>query len=310
MRFLFVDRICELDRGSRVRAVKNISWYGDFLEELFPGLPVFSPVIAAEAAAQALSWLIVEAKDFSVKPLITVLDSYTCARHVQPGDQIEMEGRVESFQPESALAHARILLNKKPVAEINHGVCYLYPLQELQDPESARRQFKNLTDNKVPLPAAAQLHAEALPHRANAAPAARPWVDRVIEYEAGKKITGIRNVTSTEDYFNDHFPRRPILPGVIIMAGLTSVAQLLLGPLLAANGIEHKKAVLRQAKKIKFRKLVQPGDQLLLEAELLSFNPQASSIRARALIGDTVAATLSADFLHLSREEYITAYLR
>jgi 3-hydroxymyristoyl/3-hydroxydecanoyl-(acyl carrier protein) dehydratase len=308
MRFLFVDRICELDRGTRVRAVKNISWYGDFLEEIFPGLPVFSPVIAAEAAAQALSWLIVEAKDFSVKPLITVLDSYTCSRHVQPGDRIEMEGQVESFQPESALAHARILLNKRPAAEINHGVCYLYPLAELQDPESARRQFQNLTENKVPLPAAAQIPA-GLPPGTGTATAARPWVDRVIEYEAGKKIVGIRNVTGTEDYFNDHFPRRPILPGVIIMAGLTSVAQLLLGPLLAASGIDHKKAVLRQAKKIKFRKLVQPGDQLLLEAVLLSFNPQESSIRARALIGDTVAATLSADFLHLSREEYITAYL-
>jgi len=308
MRFLFVDRICELDRGRRVRAVKNISWYGDFLEEIFPGLPVFSPVIAAEAAAQALSWLIVEAKDFSVKPLITVLDSYTCSRHVQPGDQIEMEGLVESFQPESALAHARILLNKRPAAEINHGVCYLYPLDELQDPESARRQFQNLTENKAPRPATALIKS-GLPHSAGTVPAARPWVDRIIEYEAGKKIVGIRNVTGTEDYFNDHFPRRPILPGVIIMAGLTSAAQLLLEPVLAATGLDHKKAVLKQAKKIKFRKLVQPGDQLLLEAVLLSFNPQESSLRARALIGDTVAATLSADFLHLSREEYITAYL-
>jgi 3-hydroxyacyl-[acyl-carrier-protein] dehydratase len=308
MRFLFVDRICELDRGRQVRAIKNISWYGDFLEEIFPGLPVFSPVIAAEAAAQALSWLIVEARDFLVKPLITVLDSYTCFRHVQPGDQIEMEGQVESFQPESALAHARILLNKKPAAEIKHGVCYLYPLVELQDPESARRQFQNLTENKVPLPAAAQVKTE-LPHSTGTALAARPWVDRVIEYEAGKKIVGIRNVTGTEDYFNDHFPRRPILPGVIIMDALTSAAQLLLGPVLAGNGLDHKKAVLQQAKKIKFRKLVQPGDQLLLEASLVSFNPQASAIRARALIGDTVAATLSADFLHLSREEYITTYL-
>jgi len=308
MRFLFVDRICELEKGRRVRAVKNISWQGDFLEEIFPGLPVFSPVIAAEAAAQALSWLIVEAKDFSVKPLITVLDSYTCSRHMQPGDQIEMEGEVESFQPESALAHASILLNKKPAVHITHGVCYLYPLHELQDPESARRQFQNLTENQVPLPAAAQVKT-GLPYSAGTAPAVKPWVDRVIEYEAGKKLVGIRNVTGTEDYFNDHFPRRPLLPGVIIMASLTSAAQLLLGPVLAASGLDHKKAVLRQARKIKFRKFVQPGDQLLLEVTLENFSPQASSIRARALIADKAVATLSADFLHLSREEYITAYL-
>ena len=62
-------------------------------------------------------------------------------------------------------------------------------------------------------------------------------------------------------------------------------------------------------KKIKFRKFVQPGDQLLLEVTLENFSPHASTIRARALIADKVVATLSADFLHLSRDEYITTYL-
>ena len=308
MRFLFVDRICELEKGRRVRAVKNISWYGDFLEEIFPGLPVFSPVIAAEAAAQALSWLIVEARDFAVKPLITMLDSYTCSHHIQPGDQIELEGAVESFQPESALAHARILLNKKPAAEINHGVCYLYPLHELQDPESARRQFKNLTEDQAPLQQVTVV-TTGLPQGKVSSLVTRPWVDRVIEYEAGKKIVGIRNVTSTEDYFRDHFPLKPLLPGVIIMESLISAAQLLIGPMLAANGLGSKKAVLTQATKVKFRKLVQPGDQLLLEISLESFHQHSSTIKARALIQDKVAATLSAAFQHLSRDEYIKAYL-
>jgi len=308
MRFLFVDRISELETGRRVRAVKNISWSGDFLEEIFPGLPVFSPVIAAEAAAQALSWLIVEARDFTVKPLITMLDSYTCSRHIQPGDQIELEGAVESFQPESALAHARILLNKKPAFEINHGVCYLYPLHELQDPESARRQFKNLTEYQAPLQQVPVVKT-GLPQGKVSSLVTRPWVDRVIEYAAGKKIVGIRNVTSTEDCFRDHFPLKPLLPGVIIMKSLISAAQLLIEPILAANGLDHKKAVLQQAKKVKFKKFVQPGDQLLLEVSLESFHPQSSTIKARALIQDKVAATLSAAFQHLSRDEYIKAYL-
>lgn len=309
MRFLFVDRISELEKGRRVRAVKNISWNGDFLQELFPGIPVFSPVIAAEAAAQALSWLIVEAKDFTVKPLITVLDSYTCARHMQPGDQIEMEGEIESFQPESALAHARILLNKTPAVEINHGVCYLYPLQELQDPVGARRQFQNLTEAPPPLQQGRAITPPGLPQGISAVPFARPWVDRVIKYEAGKNLLGVKNVTSTEDFFNDHFPRKPLLPGVIIMESLTSAARMLIDPVLASNGFDHKRAILQQAKKVKFRKFVQPGDQLLLEVTLESFAPHASTITARALLQDTVAASLSAAFQHLSRDEYIAAYL-
>jgi 3-hydroxyacyl-[acyl-carrier-protein] dehydratase len=309
MRFLFVDRICELERGRRVRAVKNVSLHGDFLQEIFPGLPVFSPVIAAEAAAQALSWLIVDAKDFTVKPLITVLDSCTCSRHLQPGDQLELEGELESFQPESALAHARILLNKKPAVEIRHGVCYLYPLQELQDPEDARRQFKNLMDNSTPPLQQECVAIPGLPQGTSAVSTALPWVDRVLHCEAGKKILGIKNVTSTEDFFNDHFPRMPLLPGVIIMEALTSAARMLIEPVLAAHGLDHTRAILRQAQKVKFRKPVRPGDQLLLEATLESFQPQGSTIRARALLQDKVAASLSAEFLHLSRDEYIAAYL-
>ena len=49
MRFLMVDRICELERGKRARGIKNITWNDDFLEETFPGITIFSPVIAVEA---------------------------------------------------------------------------------------------------------------------------------------------------------------------------------------------------------------------------------------------------------------------
>jgi 3-hydroxyacyl-[acyl-carrier-protein] dehydratase len=308
MRFLFVDRICELDKEKQVRAIKNIGWEEDFLEEVFPGLPIFSPVIATEAAAQALSWLIVEARGFTVKPLITVLDSYVCHRHVQPGDQIEMEGVVESFHHESALASARVLINKTPAIEINHGVCYLYPLAELQDPKNARTQFQNLCEKVTSV---APVSFTRAPLLTQGAPLTQkqPVIDRILEHEEDKHIVGIKNITMTADYFNDHFPLKPLLPGVIIMDALIHCARILIDRTLTTRGLDRKKAILACSQKVKFRKFVQPGDQLQLHVRMQDFQPQRSSITAKALVQDKMVATLSAEFSHMDRDEYIKAFL-
>ena len=308
MRFLFVDRICELDKEKQVRAIKNIGWETNFLEEVFPGLPIFSPVIITEAAAQALSWLIVEARGFTVKPLITVLDSYVCHKHVQPGDQIEMEGVVESFQHESALASARVLVNRTPVIEINHGVCYLYPLAELEDPKNARTQFQNLCEKDAAVAPASSIRAPLLT-QGEPLTQKQPVIDRILEYEEGRHIVGIKNITMTADYFNDHFPLKPLLPGVIIMDALIRCARILIDRTLTARGLDGKKAILFRSQKVKFRKFVQPGDQLLLQVKLQDFQSQHSMVTAKALVQDKMVATLSAEFSHLDRDEYINAFL-
>ncbi len=308
MRFLFVDRICELDKEKQVRAIKNIGWETNFLEEVFPGLPVFSPVVITEAAAQALSWLIVEARGFTVKPLITVLDSYVCHKHVQPGDQIEMEGVVESFQHESALASARVLINKTPVIEINHGVCYLYPLAELEDPKNARMQFQNLCEKVAAIAPASSTRTPLLTH-GEPLTQKQPVIDRILEYEEGRHIVGIKNITMTADYFNDHFPLKPLLPGVIIMDALIRCARILIDRTLTARDLDSKKAILSRSQKVKFRKFVQPGDQLLLHVKLQDFQSRRSTVTAKALVQDKVVASLSAEFSHLDRDEYINAFL-
>jgi len=308
MRFLMVDRICELERGKRARGIKNISWDDDFLEEIFPDIPVFSPIIATEAAAQLVSWIIIEAKDFTVKPVITVVDSYICNGHIMPGDQLELEGEIESLSEESALAHSRILLNGKPVIELKHAVCYLYPLSELDTPEKTRIQFKNLYTKGYPLP-----HKTPLPQsrlmREKIPINKRRWVDRIIDYEEHERIMGIKNVTATEDYFNDHFPLKPILPGVMILESLIGLSGILVERLLADQGFTDRKPLLKHSKKIKFRRFVQPGDQLVIDAKLIDFTPKISSIKAKATVNEKTAATISIEFEHLDREEYKKNYL-
>jgi 3-hydroxymyristoyl/3-hydroxydecanoyl-(acyl carrier protein) dehydratase len=309
MRFLLIDRICELLPGKSARGIKNISWDDDFLEELFPGIPVFSPIIIAEATAQLVSWIIIEAKEFTVKPVITIVDNYVCNGHVQPGDQVEVTGAIESFSEESALAHGKILLNGYPIIEFNHAVCYLYPLGELDPPEQTRIQYKNLyrpgsTLPQGPASRRTELMREAIPVYP------RQWIDKIIDTGGAESITGIKNVTATEDFFNDHFPRKPILPGVIIIDCMVSLARILIERKLAAQGLHLHKPVVKYCKKMKFRTFVQPGDQLVIEARLSDWAPAHSTVRANAVVNGKNAASIIMEFEHLTEEDYKNNYIR
>jgi 3-hydroxyacyl-[acyl-carrier-protein] dehydratase len=308
MRFLMVDRICELNRGRSARGLKNLSWNDDFIEEIFPGIHVLSPVIAAEAVAQLLSWVIIEHRDFTVKPVITMVDSFICSGQVIPGDRLVLEGEIESFSEDSALANGRVLLNGKPVVELNHAVCYFYPLDKLDPPERARTQFENLYEEGSPLPQISTRNKACLIPGA-AQPNKKKWIDRIIDSDEPERIQGIKNVTATEDFFNDHFPLKPVLPGVLIIESMVSLAKILIDKVLAGQNLSLKKPVLRSVKKIKFRKFVKPGDQLFINAEISEFSPDKSLIKAKAKVnGNTVsAAFIELDLL--DREVYENMFL-
>jgi 3-hydroxyacyl-[acyl-carrier-protein] dehydratase len=92
-------------------------------------------------------------------------------------------------------------------------------------------------------------------------------VDRIIEYVPGERAVGIKNVTFNEPHFQGHFPGRPIMPGVLIVEAMAQVGGIVLtqmadmpGGLFLFAGID----------KVRFRRPVVPGDQLILTVELLS----------------------------------------
>jgi len=91
-------------------------------------------------------------------------------------------------------------------------------------------------------------------------------VDRVLELEPGKRAVGLKNVTVNEDFFNGHFPGNPIMPGVLIVEALAQVGGILL---LATTGNEGKLAFFAGIDKMRFRRPVVSGDQLVTEVIIL-----------------------------------------
>lgn len=105
-------------------------------------------------------------------------------------------------------------------------------------------------------------------------------VDKIISFEVGKKIVGVKNVTVNEPFFLGHFPQKPIMPGVMIIEAIAQTGGLLVFTQLDNN--EGKLAYLTSVEKAKFRKTVIPGDQLFLEVELVDKKRNIVKIKGKA----------------------------
>lgn len=95
----------------------------------------------------------------------------------------------------------------------------------------------------------------------------------------------------SEDFFDDHFPRRPVMPGVLIVEGIAQVSGLLLEASLAERYGKDAKAVMTVLERTKFRELVRPGDTLTYRTEIVSVNENGGKVRAEALRDGRVVAT-------------------
>ena len=92
-------------------------------------------------------------------------------------------------------------------------------------------------------------------------------VDRIVKYVPGQSAVGIKNVTFNEPHFQGHFPGRPIMPGVLIVEAMAQVGGVVLTQMEYAQG---KLFMFAGIDKVKFRRPVVPGDQLIMTVELVS----------------------------------------
>ena len=113
-------------------------------------------------------------------------------------------------------------------------------------------------------------------------------IDRITHWEVGVAAEATKNVALSEDFFDDHFPRRPVMPGVLMLEGMAQLSGLLLEASLQAKHAKSAKAVLTVLEKTKFRAMVRPGDVLRYRAEVMSVNEAGGKVRATARRGDTL----------------------
>lgn len=113
-------------------------------------------------------------------------------------------------------------------------------------------------------------------------------IDRVTEFEANKRLRGLKNVTINEPFFVGHFEQYPVMPGVLIIEALAQAAGVL--AIRSQGGrAENELYFFVGIDNARFKRQVVPGDQLVLEVEMITVKRNIGKYRARALVDGQVA---------------------
>src|SRR2546425_11939378 len=104
------------------------------------------------------------------------------------------------------------------------------------------------------------------------------WIDRFLEFESKKSARAVKNLSLAEDYFADHFPGYPIMPGTLILEGLAQTGGILVGEV---NDFREK-VVLAKIPWARFQREALAGEQLIYDAELLHIRPESAAVHGRA----------------------------
>ena len=116
-------------------------------------------------------------------------------------------------------------------------------------------------------------------------------IDRVISFESGKNLTAIKNVSFNEPQFTGHFPAQPIMPGVLIIEALAQATGILAFKSEVGKPIDGQIYMLVGVDKVRFKRMVEPGDQLRLEVEVMTVKRGMWKFKCRATVAGNVVTT-------------------
>jgi 3-hydroxymyristoyl/3-hydroxydecanoyl-(acyl carrier protein) dehydratase len=239
--FSFVDRITALDPGRSVAGVYAIP----------AGVDSFVPSLVAEAIGQLAAWAAMSKLNFALRPVAGIAKRVDFFGTATPGSTMELSAVLEGVD-ESAVAYggsARI--DGKEILRLTNCVGPMLPATDFDDPDAVRRRFE-LLRNGGATPGAYGGIPDFTPRRTGGV--------------TGELVTGRLDIPAQAPFFTDHFPRRPIFPGTLLIHTKLCLANELARELPAPAPGGHWKPL--DVVDVKIRSFTEPGAQLDLEARV------------------------------------------
>lgn len=260
--FSFVDRITSVQPGVSARGTYAIP----------ATLKEFSSSLVAEAAGQLAAWAVMAAVDFKSRPVAGLAGLVEMLAPVQPGQTLELSAQLESVDAEAAAYSAAVSVNGSPVLRLHDCVGPMLPVEDFDDPQALRDRFAQISGGGATPGAFGPLPAMALEN---------------LNGEPGQTARATLQVPAEASFFADHFPRRPVFPGSLLMQfKLQLVAQLAAQLPLPAGASGWK---LESVSDMKLRAFIPPGEMLELEAKVATANGGTASVSIESRRGGKLA---------------------
>ena len=250
--FSFVDRITGHEPGRRAR--------GCFLVP--PAVQGFLPSLAAEAVGQLAAWLAMSQSAFRRRPVAGIAGEVQFRGAAQPGDTLDLAVEIASCDDEAVAYGGRAEVRGTAITALADCVGPMLPLEEFDAPEAVAARFALLCGAGAP------------PGRF---PGVSPLEYVVTGREPGRRLEAELRVPGSAPFFADHFPRRPVVPGTLLLD-----AQLRLAAALAGESTGHApRPQPRRVQNVKFRTFIPPEQAVEIWAEMAHDTEGTVSIGAR-----------------------------
>lgn len=238
--FTFVNRITALEPGISVR--------GNYF--IPPHIQNFPQSLVAEAVGQLAAWGAMSAVDFKCRPVAGIAGMIELFSPVRPGQTLELSVELESVDEEAAAYRGEASADGIPVIRLQNCVGPMLPVEEFDDPELLREHFAVLRGNG------------STPGGFGGIP---PLTFVRTGGERGQSARATLQIPPTAPFFADHFPRRPVFPGALLMNLNIQLAAALADEIPAPD---NGRWDLRTISDLKLRTFIPPGEQLELEAKI------------------------------------------
>ena len=271
--FTFVDRIHSVEPGVRIHGSYTIP----------ARLATFSTSLVAEAVGQLAAWAAMAAVDFKFRPVAGLAGSIDLLSPVRPGQVLDLAAELETVDTEAAAYVGTAHAGGIPVIRLQHCVGPMLLVEEFDDPQALRERFALLQGDSV----------------ARGTFGGGPFFAlECTGGEAGQSLRATLQVPKSAPFFADHFPRRPVFPGTLLMNAKLEVVAALAAQWPAPAG--GRKWTPRRVTDMKIRTFTPPGETVAIEARLHQLSPEAATVTVETRNGQRA---ISAVRVRLEPEE-------
>ncbi len=254
--FSFVDRITRRE-GGRVE--------GHYAVPLGVHFPAS---LMAEAVGQLAAWAAMAQLDFAHRPVAGLASAVHYHGLPHPGGTLQLQADIERCDAEAVAYSGKAFVDGRLALELQDSVGPMLAMEEFDAPEAVRADFHTLIGGGV------------APGRFGGVP--EPELQE-LQLQPGERVGAVLQVPVTAPFFDDHFPRRPVFPGTLLMDALATLS-LQLAP-------QGSTFVTQKVSQVKIRSFTAPGTRLELEAVLQDIDAQRARIKVAARNEDKTIAT-------------------